>query len=210
MDATRGLIDVIALIGALAIILHTQFILRDERKTQEKQEEEIRFIANAMLTVGTLIWPIVWDVTIGLDKLMEKPRLVPAFFWVPFFHLCQMQFVPQVSGEGDETSRALFIFQQKGLSEDTSQLISAAFAMGSLFLASTKNESNTENYGAAHIIMYGLIMCLAFVVPTLHVPPETRTAVLWRSAQFVMLNYAIAFVIAGISANLLPLPKNGG
>ncbi len=205
---STGLVDVIALVGALAIILHTQFILKDERNTDDKQEEEIRFIANAMLTVGTLIWPIIWDTTIGLNSLMEKPRLLPAFFWVPFFHLCQMQFVSQVSGEGDESSRALSIFQQKGLNEDASQLISAAFAMGSLFLASTKNDANRQNYAAAHIIMYGLVMCLAFVVPTLHVPPETRTAVVWRSGQFVMLNYAIAFVIAGISANLLPFPKN--
>ena len=194
-DGYRGLVDILLLGVAMLTTIHSQYVMNDDSKTYDREDEEIRLTFNAMITVGTLLWPIVWDATIGLNELIENPRLLPAFFWVPLVNLCQMQFVTEVSTESGGTAMAMF--QQRSLADDTNQLISTAFAMGSLFFSSTKN------YTGTHIIMYGLLITLAFVVPTLHVPPDTRSAVLWRSAQFIILNYAIGFVIAGISTDLI-------
>lgn len=204
----RGLINVLLLAAILGVVLHTQYCVNEEGAASDKEEEEVRLIFNSMLTVCTLAWPILWDFTIGLDKLIERPRLLAGFLWVPCMNLCQMQFVTQPSGEIGKDGRAMAVFQQRSLGEDSAQLISTAFAMGSLLFSSTKN------YSATHIIMYGLVLLLAFVIPTLHVPPETRTAVLWRSAQFAVLNYAIGFVISGIASDLFQTfdndRENGG
>ena len=195
IDGYRGLVDIILLGLSMLTTIHSQYTINNEALPFEKEDEEIRLVFNSMITVGTLLWPIVWDATIGLNELIDNPRLLPAFFWVPLVNLCQMQFVTEVST--DTSGTAMAMFQQKSLADDTNQLISTAFAMGSLFFSSTKN------YTGTHIIMYGLLITLAFVVPTLHVPPDTRSAVLWRSGQFIILNYAIGFVIAGISTDLI-------
>jgi hypothetical protein len=75
-------------------------------------------------------------------------------------------------------------------------IISAAFAMGSLLLGSRRN--TPVNY----MIMYALLFCVAFLVPTLQIPPETKESIMWRSVQKVVLNYAIGFTIAGISTDI--------
>ena len=76
-------------------------------------------------------------------------------------------------------------------------IISAAFAMGSLLLGSRRN--TPVNY----MIMYALLFCVAFLVPTLQIPPESKESIMWRSVQKVVLNYAIGFTIAGISTDIL-------
>lgn len=195
INGNRGLVDILLLGLSMVTTIHSQYIINNDAQTCDREDEEIRLIFNSMITVGTLLWPIVWDLTIGLHELVANPRLLSAFFWVPLVNLCQMQFVTEVSTDTNYTAMAMF--QQRSLADDTNQLISTAFAMGSLFFSSTKN------YTGTHIIMYGLLITLAFVVPTLHVPADTRSAVLWRSGQFIILNYAIGFVIAGISTDLI-------
>jgi len=196
-NGMRGLIDVLLLAIALGVIVHTQYCLRNEGHTADKQEEEVRLMFNSMLTVGTLMWPVVWDATIGLDELLLHPRLLLGFLWLPVILMVQQSFVTKFAGEVGKEGRAMAMFQQKTLMEDSSMLISTAFAMGSL-LFTAKSSIN-----ATRTIMVGLVLVLACVLPTLHVPPGTRSAVLWRSGQFIVLNYAIAFVIAGISTDLL-------
>jgi len=192
-----GLIDVCFLALSLGVILQTQWLIKDPRGSRDRQEEEIRLIFNAVLTVGVLWWPLVWDATIGLDKLIEQPRLLPGFLWVPVLTMMELQYVSKFSAATGKAGRASALFQHSDLNADTSSIISAAFAMGSLFFSSTKN------YTATHIIMYALVFCLAFVVPTLQVPPETKEAVMWRSVQHLILNYSIGFIISGISTDLL-------
>ena len=69
--------------------------------------------------------------------------------------------------------------------------------------------------------MYGLLLVIAFVVPTISVDPNSRTAILIRSAQKVLLSYSLGFVVTGISMDLvkrifddagaqLPVPSSSG
>lgn len=182
---------------SLGVILHTQRLLKDPRGSRDREEEETRLVFNAVLTVGVLWWPIVWDATIGLHRLIEEPRLLLGFIWVPVLTMLELQYVSQFSAATGKAGRASALFQHSDLNSDTSAIISAAFAMGSLLYSSSKN------YTATHIIMYALVFCLAFVVPTLQVPPETKAAVMWRSVQKLILNYAIGFIISGICTDLL-------
>jgi hypothetical protein len=194
----QGLADVILVIMVMGVTLHTQYTLKTENINNDSEEEELRLLFNAMLTIGTLMWPVVWDFTVGLDNLVACPRMLPAFFWLPLMNIAQMHFIPVASGETGGKGHALAIFQQKELGDNAAMLISAAFAMGSLLFSSRRS-----NYSATHIIMYGLVLCLAFVIPKVHVPADTRSAVVWKSGQFIVMNYAFGLVIAGISSDLL-------
>ena len=51
--------------------------------------------------------------------------------------------------------------------------------------------------------MYALLFCVAFVVPTLQLPADTKESIMWRAIQKVFLNYAIGFTIAGISSDIM-------
>jgi hypothetical protein len=197
LRGVNGLVNVSMLALSLGIILQTQWLLKDPRGSRDREEEEIRLVFNAVLTVGVLWWPIVWDATIGLHRLIEEPRLLLGFIWVPVLTMLELQYVSQFSAATGKAGRASALFQHSDLNSDTSAIISAAFAMGSLLYSSSKN------YTATHIIMYALVFCLAFVVPTLQVPPETKAAVMWRSVQKLILNYAIGFIISGICTDLL-------
>lgn len=198
IGGNRGLADVILVVLVMGVALHTQYTLKSKTINKDNEEEELRMLFNSMLAIGSLMWPVVWDLTVGLDNLVSCPRMLPAFFWLPLMNIVQMHFIPQASGETGEKGHAISMFQQKELGNNAVMLISAAFAMGSLLFSSKRS-----SYSATHIIMYGLVLCLAFVIPKVHVPADTRSAVVWKSGQFIVMNYAFGLVIAGISSDLL-------
>lgn len=195
-NGVPGLVDVTLLACILMVLLTTVWILRDPKGSQDRHEEEIRLLYNCVLAVGVLAWPIVFDATIGLHKLTTDPRLLLGFFWPIALNITEMNYVSKFSTSTGAHGRASAMFQHADLNADTSAIISAAFAMGSLIM----NRKGT--YATSHIIMYALVFCLAFVVPTLQVPPETKESVLFRSAQKVVTTYAIGFTVCGISSDL--------
>ena len=95
---------------------------------------------------------------------------------------------------------ALEALQRIGyLKTDANTIISAAFAIGTL-MASLKKHDKAQG---ANLVMYALLLCVAFVMPTSDVPATSRISILIRSSQKVCLNYAIGFILAGISLDLV-------
>jgi hypothetical protein len=201
-----GIINMLCLLTLLFICLSTVWKLKDPRGSTYRQDEEMRLIFNAVLAGSVIAWPLVFDATIGLDKLIEKPKLLFGFLWPIMLGLVELNYVSRFSTDTGKLGAASALFQHADLSKDTSAIISAAFAMGSLLIGSRRNTA--VNY----IIMYALLFCVAFLVPTLQIPPGTREAIMWRSVQKVVLNYAIGFTISGISTDLLMdvFFENGG
>lgn len=193
-----GLVDVCLLALIMGIILQTVWLIKDPKGSRERQEEEMRLIFNAILTIGVLAWPIVFDVTVGLDKLMMQPRLLIGFMWPVVVSLTELQYACQLPATTGPKGRAVALFQHTNLTTDIGSIIAIAIAMGRLLLTKSKNYELMSQ-----MIMYAMVFCIAFVVPTLQVPPETREAVMWRSMQKVMLTYAIGFTVSGISTDLL-------
>ena len=79
------------------------------------------------------------------------------------------------------------------------QEFTTAFAIGTL-LVSMKRHGKAQG---ANLVMYALLLCVAFVMPTSDVPATSRLSILIRSSQKVCLNWAIGFVLAGISLDLV-------
>jgi hypothetical protein len=195
---TAGLVNVCLLALIMGIVLQTVWLLRSPRGTQDRQEEDMRLIFNAITSAGILAWPIVFDMTIGLDKLMLQPRLLIGFAWPLGVGLTELQYVCQLSAATGQRGRAMALFQHGNLNTDIGSIIAIAIAMGRLLMTKSANSELVSQ-----MIMYAMVFCIAFVVPTLQVPPETTEAVMWRSIQKVMLTYAIGFTVCGISADLL-------
>jgi hypothetical protein len=193
-----GVVSMSCVVVLVLIGLATVWKLKDPRGSTDRQDEEMRLIYNAVLASSVVAWPIVFDATIGLAALTAEPKLLFGFLWPVLLGLIELNYVSSFSTVTGKAGRASALFQHADLSKDTSAIISAAFAMGSLLLGSRKNSA--VNY----IIMYALLFCVAFLVPTLQIPPDTKPAIMWRSVQKVVLNYAIGFTIAGISTDLLP------
>lgn len=196
-QGVNGLIDVSMLALILGVMVYTVWLVKNPKGSMERQDEEMRLICNAVLTIGVLAWPVVFDATIGIDSLFKEPRLLLGFAWPVALLMTDLQFVTKFSTATGQKGRATALFQQADLKSDTSSIMYAAFAMGSLLFSSNKN------FTVTHIIMYAMVMCLGFVVPTLQVPPETKEALLWRCMQRVVMTWAIGFVVSGISTDLL-------
>lgn len=194
----RGLVDMICFGLLLAVCFVTAWMLKDPKGSKERQDEQMRLVYNAVLTSSVLVWPMVFDATIGLDKLLKNPKLVVGFFWPIIISMTELNYVSKFSTSTGKDGKSSSWFQQADLNADTGAIISAAFAMGSLLIGSRKTT------GVNYILMYALLFCVAFLVPTLQVPPDTKEGVMWRSVQKVILNYAIGFTISGISVDIFP------
>ena len=196
-----------SLVGFIAlVVLDTHAFFRSFSKTQQLNDEVMRAYVNAVLILGILIWPLVWDVAVatsshvgGLSRLQRNPKMVLGLVWPLVMIVVDMQYVRQ------RTQDASFfesLHRIGYLQTDANTIITAAFAMGTLITSMRQKQSSSSGSGV-QIVMYALLLCVAFVIPTSDVPVTSRAALIIRSAQKVCLNYAIGFVIAGIMADLI-------
>ena len=199
-----------SLIGLLLFVLvDTHAFFRAYDKVPHLHDEIMRLYVNAVLMAGLLLWPLVWDVAVaspagggGLRRLRAQPKMLLGLIWPIVMILVDMQYVRK------RTQDASFfesLHRIGYLQTDANTIITAAFAMGTLITSmQSKNKNGGTGQGSGvQIVMYALLLCVAFVIPTSDVPVTSRAALIIRSAQKVCLNYAIGFVIAGIMADLI-------
>lgn len=187
------------LVGLMVwVLLDTHTQLRVHAKAEQLNDEVMRYYVNAVLALGLLLWPLIWDAAVGggLVRLARQPKLFLALLWPLVMVLADMQYVRNRSQD------ALFfesLHRIGYLQSDANTIITAAFAMGTLITSMHKQHKGE----GVRVVMYALLLCVAFVIPTSDVPVTSRAALIIRSGQKVCLNYAIGFVIAGIMLDLL-------
>jgi hypothetical protein len=191
------------LVGLMVwVLLDTHIQLRAHHKVEQLNDEVMRYYVNAVLALGLLLWPLVWDVAVGsaavsgLQRLARQPKLFLGLIWPLVMVLVDMQYVRNRSQD------ALFfesLHRIGYLQSDANTIITAAFAMGTLITSMHKHSKGE----GVRVVMFALLLCVAFVIPTSDVPVTSRAALIIRSGQKVCLNYAIGFVIAGIMLDLL-------
>ena len=152
---------------------------------------ENRIISNGVTAASIFAWPVLWDATIGFERLVEQPRTAFGFFWPMLISSFDLRYAMEHHRGSSKNMKSLAM----GLNMDAQAIISAAFAMGAL-LASTRSVRGT------HIIMYALIACLALVIPSVSAPDGNNRAIV-LAVQRASLNAAIGFIVAGIGADFL-------
>lgn len=175
------------------IVLGDTIVAVDLYKTHQRLEGmETQLISNGIITSNIFLWPILWDLTIGYERMVEQPRIAFGFFWPMAISAFDMRYImDKRAGTGQDMD-----VLAKGLNMDAQAIISAAFAMGALM-------SSLKSVRGTHIIMYALIMSLALVIPQVATPPNTPDHTVILMAQKAALNNAIGFILAGIGADFL-------
>jgi hypothetical protein len=160
------------LVGLMVwVLLDTHTQLRVHAKAEQLNDEVMRYYVNAVLALGLLLWPLIWELA---DMQYVRNRSQDALFFESLHRIGYLQ-------------------------SDANTIITAAFAMGTLITSMHKQHKGE----GVRVVMYALLLCVAFVIPTSDVPVTSRAALIIRSGQKVCLNYAIGFVIAGIMLDLL-------
>lgn len=207
-----GLWDVLQLClvaTILFVIVDAMSYLRTEDKVlMVMTDDRMRLYISSVTAIGLLAWPILWNIAAGragspgqprlggCDRISLAPRLAFGFFWPLLMMLVELQYTRR--RRKDPTF--FEALQRIGyLKTDANTIISAAFAIGTL-MASLKKHDKAQG---ANLVMYALLLCVAFVMPTSDVPATSRISILIRSSQKVCLNYAIGFILAGISLDLV-------
>lgn len=175
------------------IVLGETIVTVDLYKRHARLEGmETRLISNGIVTSNIFLWPILWDVTIGFERIVEQPRIAFGFFWPMAISAFDMRYImDKRAGSGHDLAA-----MANGLNMDAQAIISAAFAMGALM-------SSLKSVRGTHIIMYALIMSLALVIPQVATPSNTPDHTIILMVQKAALNNAIGFILAGIGADFL-------
>ena len=199
------LVNLVMVVGLLFIVVDTTSTLQAEpqhRAGMVLTDERMRVYITSTLMAGLLVWPVLWNIAAaagaagGGDRMAATPRLCLGFFWPMLMLLVDLQYARR--RRKDPTF--FESLQRIGyLKTDANTLITAAFAIGTL-LVSLKQRGTVQG---ANLVMYALLLCVAFVMPTSDTPATSRLSIVIRSSQKVCLNYAIGFIVAGIAVDLV-------
>ena len=201
-DYTGLAVNVTLFALAIAVAGYTTFFSGTDWKTQDGEREMELMVYNSVLTVGAIMWGPTFDAFIGYSNVIKQPNLMFAFFWVVAVLALELYFLPLrtfASTGVDDVNPTGGAFGINQLNSDTGLLVSVAFAMGSLLFGSKK-----ANVLSTRFIMYGLLLCIAFIVPSMPNLSSSVSSTGARSFQHVIMNYAAGFILAGIS---MPLVK---
>lgn len=155
---------------------------------------DTRTISNGITAVSVTVWPILWDAVVGMQGLLEQPRLSIGFFWPVVMACIDLKYTMDARTNAHDSMTKL----SKTLAANAQSIISAGFALGALM-----SSSSLRSIKGVHLIMYALIACLALVIPQVSTPESTPDRVAILSAQKAALNYAIGFIVSGIGADFL-------
>lgn len=185
-------VDMACLVGAGAVAAHTAACLKTRSRTVRQTTTDIAIVNNGILAGGSLLWPLIFNTSVGYHRVAAEPRLLAGFLWPLVINAVDLAHVTEVPPLTPEESKTA----DRSLTMDAQAVISAAFAMGTL-MSGLKTRTGTR------IIMFALVLALGGVIPTPRISSRTvlRSAV--QTSQRVMLSMSISFILTGIGADLI-------
>lgn len=131
---------------------------------------------------GILLWPPLW--TYLLKENAYKPETIPSLIWPIAILSVEIYLMKYHRLEDQMNSR-------KGLlSMDANAICSLTFALSSVLSAH-------RNQCCQNLFIYGVLGCVAFVMPTPHAPSETLESITIETIQRVCLMYSTGLLLAG-------------
>jgi hypothetical protein len=158
------------------------------------KREKMRIIASGVSAAGILLWPVIWDTVAGYSLLVHHPLTIFGFLWPMVMAMIDLGY----SSSARSAVAAERVFGIGQLSSDANTLVGVAFAVGSL-LAS---QSNAVADATVPLLMYALILLIAFIIPTPSLDPNDYAGFLAGAVQRMFFNYAMGFVITGVTLNI--------
>jgi hypothetical protein len=133
-------------------------------------------------TTGILIWPVLWKMF--LQERTKDKLSIPGLLW-PIMILMMETYLLKYHTFEQHTQK-----NKSMLSIDANAICSLTFALSSILGAQNDN-------CCKHIFIYGVLGCVAFVMPTPQMPSETIESVIIEHIQKVILTYSTALLLLG-------------
>lgn len=178
----------------LSIAFFAVYVLNTGEDETEAQKTKITVLT--ILAVGAVLWPIVWYVSIG-SVVMTDGAMLPLFgaFWPSVMLLLDIR------GVGRKAVSAADNNIVNGLQDDANSLVGIAFAFAMLMVATYANKQK-EMYSAMLMVLFALVLCIAFVIPQPASANNTRYAFVWASAQRVVFAYAMGYILTALCVSI--------
>lgn len=162
---------------------------KDPEEYCDERGHRFKILNTTVSLMGLLLWPVVWDLTMGYNLLFQSPLAIAGFLWPMIINLIQM-----ISTKARGRSKTVGVYR------DASAIISIGFAIGTLLISQVgqNNLSSLEGQKVLPALLYSLLLSIAFVVPIAHIEPNYTSSVTIKSTQRTFLNYSVGFVITGI------------
>ncbi|AVK76880.1 hypothetical protein pmac_cds_192 [Pandoravirus macleodensis] len=159
------------------------------------RREKMRLLGAGVSTVGVLVWPVLWDALAGYAIVAHHPLTLFGFAWPILMSMLDLSYL----AANKNSIQAQRVFGLGEISSDANTLVGVAFAVGSLLVS----QGNTRLADATiPLLMYALLLLIAFIVPIPTLDPDDYSGFATGAIQRTFFNYAMGFVIAGISTNI--------
>lgn len=176
----------------------------DDSSAQNDRISDLQITDNTIDYVGLVLWPVIWELTIGSQVLQLFPFTFIGLIWPMILMFWDLH------TSGSRRTRLTTDQIETNLAEhtsiDVSAVVAITFTMSGLLLS---GDSTTASISAP-MLMFALLFAITFVVPTQNVHAEGETKYVISSLQRVFLHFSIGFVISGIAVNLSSIHKQAG
>ena len=184
--ATLTLLSVYISVLIVALVLIMFYV-----GPEETQTTKVRAASLTILACATILWPVVWYISIG-RIVMRYTGLLVLFgaIW------------PQAMLTIDMTSlKSIKQFSKTNLvgnvQDDANSLIGVAFAFAMMMLA-TYASAKKEMYSSLMMVLFALVICIAFVVPQPLATKDGDRAFVGALTQRAIFAYAMGFLISAL------------
>lgn len=159
------------------------------------RREKMRLLGSAVSTVGVLAWPVIWDALAGYAIVAHHPLTLFGFAWPIVMSMLDLSYL----AANKNSTQAQRVFGLGSVSNDANTLVGVAFAVSSLLVS--QGDRGLAN-ATIPLLMYALLLLIAFIVPIPSLDPDDYSGFVTGAVQRTFFNYAMGFVIAGISTNI--------
>lgn len=195
---------------AIFTVLITLIVLKKRRKEQiedfdvNTKNEQYKLLMLCTVTLGILIWPMIWKKIVSFDTLATMPIL-----WTAFLYPLLMTISDVVGNSNTDNinymndsenynsrngSSKINKYQTGKYTYDAVNMITIAVALGSLFSSANPIKILEKS---KTLISIAVMLLVIFVLPSpISNNSQSPTKVIVSSGQKVVFNYAIAFLIA--------------
>lgn len=186
-------VRITALVYLSAIVLSIAFFALYVLNTggDETEAQRTKVTVLTILAVGAVVWPLLWYVSIG-SVVMTDGAVLPLFgaLWPGVMLLLDIRGVGRSQQGVTNLTGSL-------LQEDANSLVGIAFAFAMLMVA-TYAKKQKEMYSAMMMVLFALVLCIAFVIPQPASGENKNYAYIWSAAQRVVFAFAMGYILTAL------------
>lgn len=177
----------------LALLSASLYVVMLNYGPEEKDKVKLKASLLTILACAALLWPAVWYLSIGRIILQTSGLLVLfGAIWPQLMLTIDMLTLPH-----HEAIRPENLGVVGSVQEDANSLIGVAFAFAMMMLA-TYASAKKEIYGSLMMVMFALIICIAFVVPQPITKKHDDSRLVAAVTQRAIFAYAMGYLLTAL------------